>query len=704
MPRVRRAVLLLLLCLTSAAFAVPAAVPQQANGHFDELGVWVPDEPPAVTFLPGADLGAYRNHSEMAAWTAAFAASSPGHVDRFSIGQSVRGLELWTLRITDQSVPGPKPRVLIDAAHHGDEVIGTEIALRLAQDLVEQRGTDPLVAKLLRDYETWIVPMVNPDGVTNIPQASHYATARKNANSVDPNRNYAYQWGGPGSGGPGSDTYRGPSAFSEPETQAIRDLLDGQDFLMYVSIHSGASLILWPWGWTTTDHHERAAYDELGDQLTSLSSGVPNGQTSQILYTASGVSMDHGAGGLDKLRPFSFSPETYQGSGNAFDWWFLFNPPDHQIQSTYLRWKPALLRMIEAAPEYTAASLSSPDRSVNGESFVLGAHLEAPGKRGFRNATAVVYAPPEVEVFTVPAVGLGDVLQGQTRDPTWILQANANGTFQVAVRALSGEAAGNLTRLVTIEARDVVKYVRLDRPTMGAMEPNAVHLWLGGFDGLTGVTGTLRLVADGVTSVDETVAVPDGGSVQRLLPFFSGDSPAGRRVLVLTYDLTAQGPGGPVARHIEQRAAYTVLRPDFEVQWSLPATGKVGTTYTVRATLRNTGNLATDDLEASVTIPAGYVPNRGTTGLPGAEAPLAPFASPAPDLAVPQADGSLRLVWSGRTVAAGGSFQATLRLTAALPGTHAFEAAADYSAVAAVEPPPSIAPLHDEGGATQVVT
>lgn len=701
---VRRAAVLVLLVSLSVPFAVPAAVTQDPGGHYDDLGVWVPDQPPAATSLPGADLGAYRNHSEMAAYLQQLEAAHPGLVERTSIGQSVRGLDLWAVTLTDEATPGPKPRVLIDAAHHGDEVIGTEIALRLARDLTAGFAANATIRALLQGREVLVVPMANPDGVTLIPQATHYATARKNANGVDTNRNYDYHWGGPGSGGPGSDTYRGPSAFSEPETRAIRDLLHDKPALMYISIHSGAELILWPWGWTTANHIERGAYDQLGDRLTDLThKKVPNGQTSQILYVASGVSMDYGAGALDMLRPMSFSPETFRGSGDAFNWWPLFNPPDNQIESVYQNWKEALLHVIDVAPRYTDARLASADRGVTGESFVQAADLTAPGLRGFLNATMELRAPPQVELFSAPLVSVGDVGSGGSARGSWILQANENGTFLVEVRAMSGEAAGNLSRSVVVHAHDVVKYVALAKPLMGAQEWNVGQVWLGGF-GLTNVTGRLRVVSEGAGGgevfFNETVTIPDGGSAERDVAIGSGDRPPGRTVLVLTYDLTGEGPDGPVARHVEQRASYTIVRPDLSITKTLPATSAVSRQFAVRTVLRNVGQEPTQNLTFEEVVPAGYA--FVSQGAPSQANPLQPFSRPAPSLVLPGADGALRLVYENVTLAPGGSVTIDYRLTALRPGTHEFRTEAEYTQGQRPGRPYPII-LKDEAAVTQTV-
>lgn len=59
------------------------------------------------------------------------------------------------------------------------------------------------------DFEVWLVPEMNPDGVA--------AGTRPNAAHVDLNRNFAWEWR-PSDGG--------PAPMSEPETQAVVSLIE----------------------------------------------------------------------------------------------------------------------------------------------------------------------------------------------------------------------------------------------------------------------------------------------------------------------------------------------------------------------------------------------------------------------------------------------------------------------------------------------
>jgi protein MpaA len=90
-------------------------------------------------------------------------------------------------------------RVLVIGVIHGNEDDGVAVV-------------DELRAEPVPDgVELWIVESMNPDG-----QA---AQERGNANGVDLNRNFPYNWGPIGV--PGDSQYAGAGPASEPETQAM---------------------------------------------------------------------------------------------------------------------------------------------------------------------------------------------------------------------------------------------------------------------------------------------------------------------------------------------------------------------------------------------------------------------------------------------------------------------------------------------------
>lgn len=193
-----------------------------------------------------------------------------------------------------------------------------------------------------------IVPVVNPDGfnlsrtlgyemkrkncrVTNgqIPTTGQCALSTNQSRGVDPNRNYAGFWGGPGaSTSLTSETYRGASAFSEPETKNIQALVSAHQVTTLITNHTCSNLVLREPGYASAPNTpDEAIYKALGDQMAAQ-----NGYSSQFgyeLYDTTGTTEDwsyHATGGLgftfehgaSSFHPaFSNVVNFYFGSGST---------------------------------------------------------------------------------------------------------------------------------------------------------------------------------------------------------------------------------------------------------------------------------------------------------------------------------------------------------------------------------------------------
>jgi len=212
----------------------------------------------------------YHSYAEQKAMLDDLHAQYPELTKVFSIGPSYEGRELWAIKISNNpEVDDPeKPAFLLYAQHHAREILTPEVALYTAKTLLESYGVDDQMTTYVDTREVYIVPTVNPDGAEYDQSGATFRMWRKtrtvnegsNCRGVDLNRNYGYEWVGPGSSGaPCSETYRGASPFSEPETQALRKLINTHtNIRIDISLHSHAKLVLYPWGYT---------YQKIADQV-----------------------------------------------------------------------------------------------------------------------------------------------------------------------------------------------------------------------------------------------------------------------------------------------------------------------------------------------------------------------------------------------------------------------------------------------------
>ncbi len=128
----------------------------------------------------------------------ALAATATAGVRRLVVGHSVKERPIVAL------VRGPNdaPRkILVVGCIHGNECAGLAIVSALER------------APLVKGVQLWLVPEMNPDGTA--------ADTRQNADGVDLNRNFPYQW----EKVTGPTYYSGPRALSEPETRAAVRLI-----------------------------------------------------------------------------------------------------------------------------------------------------------------------------------------------------------------------------------------------------------------------------------------------------------------------------------------------------------------------------------------------------------------------------------------------------------------------------------------------
>ncbi len=231
----------------------------------------------------------------------------PAVVKVVGIGNSLEGRNIYAVKISDNaSQEEDEAQVIFCGCHHAREWISVEVPLRLAQHLAANYASDPEIRTLLDKSEVWILPLVNPDGLEYSIHVYRYWRKNRRNNGggsygIDLNRNYGYQWGHDeigSSGDPNSAVYRGPAAFSEPESRVVRDFVAAHDFQALVSYHNYSQIILYPWGYT----HELSDQDELMRDLSG--------------HMVERMAQVHG-------RQYAFGPageSLYTTNGDATDW------------------------------------------------------------------------------------------------------------------------------------------------------------------------------------------------------------------------------------------------------------------------------------------------------------------------------------------------------------------------------------------------
>jgi len=350
--------------------------------------------------LPGQEEGiagypCYRTVEETYADLAQLAAENPDLAEWIDVGDSWiktegpgPGYDVRALVLTHRNTPGPKPPFVLIAAMHARELTTAELATRFAELLVDGYGTDADATWILDHLEVHVVPHLNPDGRK---QAESGAFWRKNADNdfcsntsdrgIDLNRNSSWFWGEDGSSDFAcSETFRGPSEASEPETTAIEDYMatvfvdqrgpDPTDPApddasgLFISLHSYGSLVLYPWEGIDSPAPNATQLRTLGRKL-----GFYNGYSvcQTCLYPAAGTTVDQAYGEYG-VAAYTFELGTwFFESCNAFE----STVYPHNLDALLYAAKAARQPYLEPlGPEVVDVALASPT-VLQGETAVL---------------------------------------------------------------------------------------------------------------------------------------------------------------------------------------------------------------------------------------------------------------------------------------------------------------------------------------------
>jgi len=146
-----------------------------------------------------------------------------------------------------------KRNVLIIGQHHGDEVLGLEVALAFAEALLGNGEHELRAKQILNQFRFWIIPTINPEGY-RIVSSGAFAWKRKNnsdtdkngkfdirSDGVDLNRNYPAFWADDPTIQPESPYFKGFAPISESEVLAVINLAKRVKFEYAIFMHSSAT-------------------------------------------------------------------------------------------------------------------------------------------------------------------------------------------------------------------------------------------------------------------------------------------------------------------------------------------------------------------------------------------------------------------------------------------------------------------------------
>ncbi|KAJ8712882.1 hypothetical protein PYW08_008186 [Mythimna loreyi] len=190
----------------------------------------------------------YQNYDELVKLTSELELKYPDLIKSYSIGKSVQGRQLLVLQLSeDVNTPHyERPSVKYVANMHGDESIGRQLMIYLAQYLLDNYGKNDRVTKLMNTTDIHLMPSLNPDGYEISEEGSCESLSdyrgRNNAKGVDLNRDFPDQFDKNKSN---DDAYL--YGGRQPETVALMRWVTGKQFVLSGNLHGGAVVASYPY-------------------------------------------------------------------------------------------------------------------------------------------------------------------------------------------------------------------------------------------------------------------------------------------------------------------------------------------------------------------------------------------------------------------------------------------------------------------------
>ena len=270
-----------------------------------------------VANFDDGELGAYHSYDDMIVHIQKMASQFPDLVKIQEIGASYENRIIYAVKISDNvnnDESATEGVVYYDALTHAREPMGLETVLYYMWWLLENYNTLPDAKYLINNREMYFVPVVNPDGYvynqTTNPQGGGFWRKNRSVNGncrgVDLNRNYGFAWGDPNgsSSDPCSDLYRGSSAFSEPETQVIRDFTNMIKPATAFSCHTYSDVFLCPNGFeNSVDRYD--LYAEFASEFSPEFYAGYGNWVDMIGYLGAGTTHDY----LNAEGTVAYTPE-----------------------------------------------------------------------------------------------------------------------------------------------------------------------------------------------------------------------------------------------------------------------------------------------------------------------------------------------------------------------------------------------------------
>lgn len=192
----------------------------------------------------------------------------------------------YVIKITDEStLPDPsRPEVFFSGALHGDERVGPQSVVALAELLLDHAGRD--------DGNPWIKRLVATRTIVIMPTTNAYGYEKntREEGSIDPNRDFPYS--------------KGSTCFQSMVARAVNEVWRDHLFQLSITFHGGTRSVSYEWG---SNNHVLSggsgsqispddkgqfylgkAMSRFGGKFQEDSTYYPDGRMNDIVYAVDG--------------------------------------------------------------------------------------------------------------------------------------------------------------------------------------------------------------------------------------------------------------------------------------------------------------------------------------------------------------------------------------------------------------------------------
>ncbi|XP_063241102.1 zinc carboxypeptidase-like isoform X2 [Bacillus rossius redtenbacheri] len=289
--------------------------------YIEDVQRLIDNEQPKMKSQASFSWDRYYGLEQIQAWLRSLSSQYPSVVTLLDAGSSYEGRRILGVRLSHKA--GNKA-VFIEGGIHAREWISPATVTYILNQLLT--STDSQVKSAVLGYDWYIFPSTNPDGYEYTHTTNRmWRKSRRQVGSdngqvcygVDLNRNWAFHWNENeviSTAAPCSETYPGPSAFSEAETSSLSSYIGNltSTLKLYISFHSYGQKILAPYGVYGVEPSNEAALLSAGKAAAAAlakryGTEYEVGSIVDIEYVAPGSSVDWARGTADV--PFAFAYE-----------------------------------------------------------------------------------------------------------------------------------------------------------------------------------------------------------------------------------------------------------------------------------------------------------------------------------------------------------------------------------------------------------